>query len=273
MGEQKTALVLSAGGMFGAYQAGAYKAIAETIQPDIVVGASVGALNGWPIASGCSPEHLIERWLDPSTGDALKLFPNAGWRNGWFDPAPLREQALRIATDYEPKIPFGVVVVQLPWLSTVLVEHPEATAAHLQATCSIPLFLPTVEIEGRRYLDGGFFEKLPIWAAVAMGATRIIAIDSLPDVGLWWLRAGINIARLFKPSRSYPADLDLTVISPSEALGDANDAVFWKRENVERWVELGERDAARTLRTSRELYAGRPEICPIVCYKTGPKVT
>jgi predicted acylesterase/phospholipase RssA len=250
MGEQQTALVLSAGGMFGAYQAGAYKAIAEVVQPDIVVGASVGALNGWPIASGCSPDHLIERWLDPAAGAALKLFPNAGWRKGWFDPAPLREQAMRIAAEYQPRIPFGVVVVQLPWLSTVLVRYPEITAAHLQATCSIPLFLPSVEIDGSRYLDGGFFEKLPVWAAIEMGATRIYAIDSLPDVGLWWLRAGINIVRLFKPSRRYPANLDLTVISPSEPLGGVNDAVFWKRENIERWVALGQRDAARALRSS-----------------------
>src|ERR1700691_5407241 len=112
----KTALVLSAGGMFGAYQAGAYKAIADLAPPDIVVGASVGALNGWPIAGGCSPDHLIERWLDPAAGDTLKLFPNHGSRNGWSDPAPLRAQAEEIWRRYEPRLPFGVVVVQLPRL-------------------------------------------------------------------------------------------------------------------------------------------------------------
>src|SRR5580704_18544989 len=157
MSEHKTALVLSAGGMFGAYQAGAYRAIAELAPPDIVVGASVGALNGWPIAGGCTPDHLIERWLDPSAGSALKLFPNHGWRNGWFDPAPLRARAEEIRGSYEPRMPFGLVVVQLPRLSAHLVKHPDVTAAHLQATCSIPLFLPSVEIDGRRYLDGGLF--------------------------------------------------------------------------------------------------------------------
>jgi NTE family protein len=236
--------------MFGAYQAGAYKAVAELVQPDIVVGASVGALNGWLIASGCSPDHLIEQWLDPAAGAALQLFPNSGWRNGWFDPAPLRAQAMRIAADYQPRIPFGLVVIELPWFRTVLVQCPRITAGHLQATCSIPLFLPSVEIDGSRYLDGGLFEKLPVWAGVEMGATRIIAIDSLPDVGLWWLRAGINIARLFKPLRRYPADLNLTVISPSEPLGDVNDAISWKRENIERWVALGQLDAARALQSS-----------------------
>ncbi len=245
--QEKTALVLSAGGMFGAYQAGAFRAIAEMAPPDIVVGASVGALNGWPIASGCTPDHLVERWRDPATGNALQLFPNHGWRNGWFDPAPLRAQAERIWRDYRPRMPFGLVMVQLRGLQTRLVRHPDVTPDHLQATCSIPLFLPTVKISGRRYLDGGIFEKLPIWAALEMGATRIVAIDSLPRVGKWWLHLGINIAYAFKPARRYPADLDITLISPSGTLGDANDAVFWKRENIERWVEMGERDAADAL--------------------------
>jgi NTE family protein len=254
MGEHKphkTALVLSAGGMFGAYQAGAWKAIAELAPPDIVVGASVGALNGWPIASGCSPDHLIDRWLDPAAGDALQLFPNHGWgflgKPGWFDPAPLRAQAEDLWRDYEPRIPFGLVVTELPRLHARLVQYPNVFAAHLQATCSIPLFLPSVAIEGKRYLDGGLFEKLPIWAAIEMGATRIIAVDSLPNVGKWWLHLGINIAHMFKPRRRYPRDLDLTIVSPSGILGDANDAVFWKRANIERWVDMGMRDAALAL--------------------------
>ena len=45
-----TALVLSAGGMFGAYQAGAWKALAPELSPDLVVGTSAGSLNGWAIA-------------------------------------------------------------------------------------------------------------------------------------------------------------------------------------------------------------------------------
>ena len=237
--------------MFGAYQAGAYKAIAELAPPDIVVGASVGALNGWPIASGCSPEHLIEKWLDPSAGDTLKLFPNHGWgflgKPGWFDPAPLRAQAECIWRDYQPRIPYGVVVVQLRGLHTRLIQYPNVVPAHLQATCSIPVFLPSVKIDGKRYLDGGLFEKIPIWAAIEMGATRIIAIDSMPRVGKWWVHLGIDIAYMFKSARRYPPDLDLTIVTPSETLGDTDDAVFWSRANVERWVDMGTRDATRIL--------------------------
>jgi NTE family protein len=130
-----------------------------------------------------------------------------------------------------------------------LIQGRDVLPEHLRATCSIPLFLPTVKIGGRRFLDGGLFEKLPIWAALEMGATRIIAIDSLPRVGKWWIHWGIEIAHAFRPRRKYSPDLDLTVITPSEPLGDANAAVFWKRENVERWIELGARDTARALQT------------------------
>jgi predicted acylesterase/phospholipase RssA len=247
MGNRKTALVLSAGGMFGAYQAGAFRIISENNPPDIVIGASVGALNGWCIAGGCSAEELSERWLDPESGAALRLFPNAGWRNGWFDPAALRSQAETLYRQFRPKLPFALVVVELPWLRTHLIKGPDVRPEHLQATCSIPLFLPTVEINGRRFLDGGLLDKLPIWAALEMGATDIIAIDSLPAVGKWWMRAGTNFMRLIRPARRCPPDISLTLLSPSEPLGDANDAVFWKRENAERWIALGERDATSVL--------------------------
>ncbi len=233
--------------MFGAYQAGVFKAIAELAPPDIVVGTSVGALNGWLIASGRRPKDLIDQWLDPSAGEALTLFPNHGWRHGWFDPAPLRRQAERIWSASRPSMPFGVVVTELPRLHARLIEHPNVVPAHLHATCSIPVFLPPVAINGKYYLDGGIFEKLPIWAAIQMGATRIIAVDSLPRVGKWWLHLGIKLAYAFKPRRRYPTDLDLTIISPSGTLGDANDAVFWKRANIERWIEMGERDAEYVL--------------------------
>jgi predicted acylesterase/phospholipase RssA len=249
MAAGKTALVLSAGGMFGAYQAGAYQTLRKYLEPDIVVGASVGALNGYLIASGCPPAALIERWLDPGAS-ALQLLPDAGWRSGWFDPVPLRATAEQLVAQFSPRIPFGLIVVELPWMRTRLVQSPGIRPEHLQATCSIPLFLPAVEINGRRFVDGGLLEKLPLWAAIEMGAERIIAIDSLPEFRLWWLRAGVGIARMFKPARHFPPQLELIVVSASEPLGDAHDAVFWKKENCARWIDLGRRDTEQALLSS-----------------------
>ena len=247
MPQGKTALVLSAGGMFGAYQAGAYKAITQLEPLDIIVGSSVGALNGWVIASGCTPEHLIHRWMEPSAGDTLTPHPRAGWRNGWFDPAPLRAQAEDLFLRYKPRMPFGVVVNELPWVRPRLVCHPGILPEHLRATCSVPVFLPPVRIAERRYVDGGLLNKLPIWAAAETGATRVIAVDSLPDFAGRWIRLALTSVHMIRGTRRYPKTLEVTLISPSEPLGSPRDAVCWKRENIERWINLGERDAARTL--------------------------
>jgi NTE family protein len=243
VGKQKTALVLSAGGMFGAYQAGAYRAISEQFEPDMVVGASVGALNGWSIAGGATAEQLAERWRDPAIGHVLKLREDKRFR---FDPDPLRRHAEELYREFTPQVRFGLVVVKLRGLADYLVEHPDVTAEHLQATASIPICLPAVRIGEHRYLDGGVLEKLPVWAAVEMGATRIIAVDCL-QVSNWWIRSGMRAFRRLKAKRKLPADLDITLITPGAPLGAWDDAVAWKRENIERWIELGARDAAQAL--------------------------
>jgi NTE family protein len=233
--------------MFGAYQIGAYQAIAERTRIDMVIGVSVGALNGYAIASGCRPAELMARWRDPIAGQTLTLYPKPSLRRGWFDPTALRRQTESIYKEFSPKLPFALAVTEVPTLRTLLVRPPHITAAHLAATCSIPVFLPMVRIGHRRYVDGGIFDKLPIWAAAEMGATRIIAIDSLPRVGPRWLRAGIAIAEIFAPARRAPKAIDMKMILPSESLGDVTAAVHWKRENIDRWIDLGYKDATKTL--------------------------
>ena len=65
------ALVLSAGGLWAAWEVGAWKVLRERFQPDLIVGASAGAWNGWAIASGCTPEELEREWLDPSMAGVM----------------------------------------------------------------------------------------------------------------------------------------------------------------------------------------------------------
>ncbi len=57
--QEKTVLVLQGGGALGAYQAGAYEALAEAgFEPDWIAGISIGAINGALIA-GNRPEHRV----------------------------------------------------------------------------------------------------------------------------------------------------------------------------------------------------------------------
>src|ERR1700722_11856658 len=90
----KTALVLSGGGLFGAWQAGAWRGLAGRFTPDLVVGASVGSLNGYAIASGAPPAELAQFWLQPETAKFRNL------------PATIQNLMAR----FTPGIEFAVVL-------------------------------------------------------------------------------------------------------------------------------------------------------------------
>lgn len=220
-----TALVLSAGGMFAAWQAGVWKVLAEHFRPDLIIGASSGAWNGWLIAGGATPDELIEQWHDPSVA--------ATWL---FRPELLRRKAQSLYAHSRPQTPFGLTVVEVPHFRSRLVRGPDVTWRHLAATCSIPGAFPPVWIGSRQFVDGGLLGSLPLWAAEDMGATRAIALNCLTNLSFRMLRA------LLKP-RGHTPSLEVTLIEPSETLGALHETVCWSHSNIERWIELGQRDA------------------------------
>jgi NTE family protein len=244
------ALVLSAGGMFAAYQAGVYKALWPHWKPDVVVGTSAGALNAWLIAGGIEPDELIERWLHPDAGTAVKFRKGKDLWNGYFDPAPLLDRARSLQREFERKLPLGVVSIEVPRFRPLLFRDDEITPEHLLATCSILLFYPSVRINGRRLVDGGLFEATPVWAAAAMGATRVIAINALPRITHWAVHAVLKGMHTLR-KKPVPEGLKVSLISPSGRMGDARDSMVWDGANVRRWVEMGIRDGERYVENLR----------------------
>lgn len=238
----KSALVLSAGGLFGAYQAGAWKHLSTVFQPDLVVGASIGALNGWLIASGRG-SSLEQTWLADSMTSIVRRNARPNLRDGYFDSKPLEVEIRKLWGGATPEIPYWLVVVEVPSFRTRLVPAAEVTPAHLLATCSIYLLFPTVKINGRRFTDGGMMGHLPLWAAAQLGASRIVAIDCLPRVSPWWVQATISALHLLGPRRRLPEDV--RILRPSEPPGDARSAMTYDVHRIRRWMELGERDARR----------------------------
>jgi len=228
-----TALVLSAGGLWAAWEVGVWKVLSRHVRPDMVVGASAGAWNGWAIAGGCSFDDLVNEWLNPRTGEIMRLAVAHG---GIFHPEPLRARAHELFLRYRPCIPFGLTIVEVPSLRVRLVRDSEITAAHLAATCAIPFAYPPVRIDGKLFVDGGFRGALPLSAAEAMGATRVIALNVLNTPIFRLLR---RATRVPDPS---PA-LQVIRLEPSERLGSLRDAVVWSAANIKRWIDLGERDA------------------------------
>ena len=238
------ALVLSAGGMFGAYQAGAWNVLSRRFQPDLVVGTSAGALNGWAIAGGCPPAELMDMWRAPATGALMRPhFPFVPWK-GCIDPAALARQVQDWYERFQPRIPYSATVVEVPRLRLVRVPHERITPAHLMASCAVPFGYPPVRIDGKLYVDGGLLDILPIWAAAEMGATRVIAVNALPVMPSHPLRTVLRVVRLVGQKSRGMADSDIVVIRPRIPLGTIRDTFTWSPENMRKCIQQGEDDAA-----------------------------
>src|ERR1700722_16255533 len=149
----RVALVLSGGGMFGAWQAGAGGALAGRVQPDLIVGASVGALNGFVIAGGGSPGELVELWRRPDFGALDRL----------------KENLDELIERYTLRTEYAVVLTDVFRLKPRIFQDAQITARHLAASCAIPMVLPPYKIDGRWCNDGGLLNPLPVWAAVELG--------------------------------------------------------------------------------------------------------
>jgi NTE family protein len=224
--------------MFAAWEVGVWKVLRTRMQFDMIVGASAGAWNGWAIAGGCTLEELQEEWMRPEMAEVMR--PGLH-RHGFLHPENLHAQARKLFERFQPKMPYGLTMVALPAMKPRLVLGADVTWRHLAATASIPLAFPPVEIDGHSYVDGGFpGSALPLWAAEEMGATRAVAVLCLNTLPFRMLRHVV-------PSHPPSSALEVIRFEPSEGLGSLLDAMFWKPANVARWIELGERDAIRTL--------------------------
>jgi NTE family protein len=217
--------------MYAAWEVGVWKALAPHIRPDLIVGASAGAWNGWAIAGGAAPEELEREWLDASLASVRVLRAE-----------PLHRRARELWSRWRPRVPYGLVVVETPRFRERLVRDAEITWRHLAATASIPALFPPVRVDGHLCVDGGLLGHLPLWAARDMGATRAIGVNCLTGLPT-------RILREMLYRRQPVPGLQVVSIVPSERLGSLRDSIVWSRAKIERWIELGERDGRQALRS------------------------
>jgi predicted acylesterase/phospholipase RssA len=222
--------------MFGAYQAGAWEVLAASFQPDIVVGASIGSLNGWAIAGACDPGDLSSRWLQ-----LHDIAPN-----GWRVPVDRMHAWIRdIHLSYNPRIPYGVVLTDILRMQPTLFTTPEVTWEHLAASCAIFGVFPQIRIQGRYYTDGGLLQSLPLWAAARMGATDIVAINVLPRLPGSFLQGAIRLFRGIAPRPPVvPEVCRVRLLEPEAGLGSVRESIHWNESNARKWIEAGRRDAS-----------------------------
>lgn len=248
---EKLGLVLSGGGSKGAYEIGAYLALRRLgKRPNIVTGTSIGAINGLLIVQN-DWRKAIKLWKkisfsliydensfpicdNPELKDIYKLYIKSFINDGGLDVEKLK---LLLNDVYNPRkffsssMDYGLVTYnvskKMPVFKTKDNLTPNLVKDYVLASASCyPAFKP-YRIGHDLFIDGGYYDNLPINLAIDLGATEIIAID-LKAVG-------------FKqPSK---LNVPMTVISPRNKI--VSFLVFDKSKSREA-IRFGYNDTMKT---------------------------
>lgn len=185
------AFVLSGGASLGAIQVGMLRALADhDIRPDLIVGTSVGAVNGAFLAcrdfSPSTVEDLADLWRSIRRGHVFPVEPLTGLlgflgaRRNLVPGGALRRVVSR-HTDCErlEDLPTPLHVIACDPLTgdeVRLSEGPLVDA--VMASAAIPGVLPPVEWHGRLLIDGGVMNNTPISHAIELGADAIYVLPT-----------------------------------------------------------------------------------------------
>ena len=188
-----TAFVLSGGGNLGCVQVGMLRTLVERgVVPDLIVGTSVGSLNGaWLAVRGARADvgELESIWRQmrrqvvfpakPLTsfnavfGRKAHLVPANGLRRV-IEQAILGSVAVGRRLE-DTAIEFHVVATDIRTGHDVLLSRGDLVDS-VCASAAIPGVFPIVEIDGQSLVDGGVVNNCPISHAVALGASEIWAL-------------------------------------------------------------------------------------------------
>lgn len=195
-------LVLSGGGAKGSYEIGVWKALRDLDIPiAAVTGTSIGALNGAMLVQGdyelvnlawtnFSVEQVIDikkdQWMKEKiyekhfsfltviknliTSNGMKLTPLKKALDHYIDEDKLRNSP----------IDFGLVTFSLTELKpfqTFIHDIPEGQLVdYLVASACFPIFEP-IKIDNQKYIDGGFYDNVPIELMTKLDIKNIIVVD------------------------------------------------------------------------------------------------
>ena len=186
--EGPVAFVLGGGGLLGSSEVGMLAALLDGgRRPDLIVGTSVGAINGAMVAADPTPrcvERLTELWGDLARGDVFGgsvLARTATLvRTGTHlqHQAPLRrllgdEFGDTVIEDLA--VPFHCVAASIERATEHWFDSGPVVDAVL-ASSAVPGLLAPVRIDGEHYLDGGLVDSIPVGRAVRLGAKTVYVL-------------------------------------------------------------------------------------------------
>jgi NTE family protein len=263
----KTAFVFAGGGSLGAIQVGMLRVLLSAgVEPDFVIGTSVGALNagyfaGAPNAKGVA--GLEEIWSGLRRSDvfpftfesAFGLLRHPGHI---VNPSRLRrliENKLPYTYLEDAATPIHVVATDLQGIPVLLSKGSAVDA--ILASAAIPGIFPPVPIDGRMLMDGAIATNTPIRAAVNLGASKIIvlptgyacALKEPPKGAIARVLHAITLLitwQLIRDLEHLPDSIDICVVptlcplavSPFD-FSASRDLIQRAAESTQEWVDYG----------------------------------
>lgn len=249
-----TAFVLGGGGVLGAVEVGMLRALFERgITPDLVLGTSVGALNGAMVARDPSLgviERLTELWRAASAsprdvyGDRTLRTVRRAVSTGThiYSAKPLKARLVEELGD--------LTFEELPVRFQVCAASIERAAEHwfvsgpvvdaVVASAAVPGLLPPARVGDEHYLDGGIVNSIPLARAVQLGATRVFVLQvgridrplAVPRRPWEVARVSFEIARRHRFSRELaelPDGVEAHVL-PARGTSSRDDTFFGTRD-------------------------------------------
>jgi NTE family protein len=255
----------------GAHEVGMLRALSSSgIRPDLIVGSSVGALNGVIVAA--EPKTAAERLSGMWQGEPLRLafsetlvgraarLARSGTHLHSFEPLRrMLSESLPGDRFADLELPFQCVAASIEgacarWFSS----GPVVPA--VMASCAVPGLLPAAEIDGEHYFDGGLVDSIPVGRAVALGATTVYVLHAgriesplAPPTKPWQVGlVAFEIARrhrFHEEMAGLPADVQVHVLPTG---GDGlppglSQFRYWDKNRVEVSIERAYVATARYL--------------------------
>lgn len=193
MAKPGIALILSGGGMKGLAHVGVLQALAERgLEPDLVVGSSIGALIAAVWAIGTPLDEMVGLARQVKRRHVFALARGDMAFHGMRAPAIYRKEPLEtlieamIGRPTFQQLKRRILVntvdlqsgVQVLWGLHGLDDVPVADAVF--ASCALPGIFPPRVIRGRQYVDGAVVENLPVGALLAAGHGAVVAVNLNP---------------------------------------------------------------------------------------------
>ncbi|GAB3815358.1 patatin-like phospholipase family protein [Micromonospora zhanjiangensis] len=246
------AFVLGGGGVLGAVEVGMLRALFRAgITPDLVLGTSIGAVNGALVAADPTEavtRRLVRLWASPEAsevyGDSMaRQLRRFATRTHLHSPRPLRrllETELGAQTTFaELRVPFRCCAANIERAAEYWFADGPVVDAVL-ASASVPGLLPPMRIDGQHYIDGGIVNSIPIGEAVRLGARRVFVLQvgrierQLSPPRRPWEIASVafEIARrhrFFRELADLPDDVEVHVL-PTGGLDPRDDSPWAYRD-------------------------------------------